>query len=475
MRICFVTEGCYPYVAGGVSSWMHSMIKAFPKVEFVILTIITDRSSSGKFVYELPPNVTEVHEAYLNDSDWSPKRRYFNIPSKAVHALESLVLNKDVDWETVFDYVQRERPSINDLLMGKEFYNIVKTYYDNEFSEITFTDFLWTMRSVYLPLFQVLLTDVPKADIYHCVATGYAGILGCLASRIHGGQLMLSEHGIYTREREEELIQAEWLQGFYKNIWIDHFKKMSQAVYDRAAVVTSLFEHARELQEDLGCPREKQVITPNGIDVTRFENIPQKDENEKYVDIGAFVRVTPIKDIKTLIQAFFTAKQAVPNLRLWIMGPDDEDEEYAAECHQYADHLGLKDVIFTGRINTTEYIGRMDFTILTSISEGQPLVILESYAARKPAIATDVGNCKGLLYGEGDDDLGHAGILTHVMNHRELTAAMIELATHKQMAQKMGEIGYQRLKIKYTIGHMQGMYQSIYKNLAEREGVKWPE
>lgn len=61
------------------------------------------------------------------------------------------------------------------------------------------------------------------------------------------------------------------------------------------------------------------------------------------------------------------------------------------------------DVVFTGRINIRDYLGRMDVTILTSISEGQPLTILESYAAHKPVIATDVGNCYGLIYGESDD------------------------------------------------------------------------
>ena len=54
MRICFVTEGCYPYVVGGVSGWIHSMIKAFPHHEFVILSIIADRSQSANFAYELP-------------------------------------------------------------------------------------------------------------------------------------------------------------------------------------------------------------------------------------------------------------------------------------------------------------------------------------------------------------------------------------------------------------------------------------
>ena len=64
--------------------------------------------------------------------------------------------------------------------------------------------------------------------------------------------------------------------------------------------------------------------------------------------------------------------------------------------------LELDNVVFTGRIDVRDYLGRMDMTILTSISEGQPLTILESYAARKPVIATDVGNCRELIYGEND-------------------------------------------------------------------------
>lgn len=73
MKICLIAEGCYPYVVGGVSSWMHHLIQAFPGQEFILLTIVANRSWSGKFVYELPENVTEVHELYLEDYDWSAK------------------------------------------------------------------------------------------------------------------------------------------------------------------------------------------------------------------------------------------------------------------------------------------------------------------------------------------------------------------------------------------------------------------
>lgn len=49
MRICMVAEGCYPYAVGGVSSWVHSMIRSFPEHEFVILAIVSSRDMRGKF------------------------------------------------------------------------------------------------------------------------------------------------------------------------------------------------------------------------------------------------------------------------------------------------------------------------------------------------------------------------------------------------------------------------------------------
>ena len=64
MKVCIVAEGCYPYVVGGVSGWIHSMIKAFPDMEFIVLAIVSNRSQRGKFVYELPENVSAVYETY---------------------------------------------------------------------------------------------------------------------------------------------------------------------------------------------------------------------------------------------------------------------------------------------------------------------------------------------------------------------------------------------------------------------------
>lgn len=470
MKICMVCEGCYPYVVGGVSSWINSIIRSFPEHEFIILALISRRDAYPGFVYDLPENISMVQEVYLEDLDWGNAGQEFRLGKDESAALRGLFLDENVDWDTIFSIFEHEDISINRVLMGKTFLQAVADTYEEKFSDEVFTDFLWTMRSMYLPLFHVLQTKVPEADLYHCVATGYAGILGVMAQRKYHCGLLVTEHGIYTREREEELVKARWVKGIYKDMWIDQFRKMSMVAYKRADRVTSLFEHARELQEELGCPKEKQVVIPNGVNVERFANVPGKTaEDEEWVNIGAVLRVTPIKDVKTLLRAFSYAKKRLPTLKLWLMGPNNEDEKYAEECYELVDAMHIEDVVFTGRINVTEYIGRMDFTILTSISEGQPLTILEGYAAHKPAIATDVGNCSGLIHGERDD-FGDAGILTHIMNIDEIANAMVKLGRDPALTDRMGEAGYRRVTSFYKISDMEENYRKLYNFFEDR---KW--
>lgn len=481
MKVCIVAEGCYPYVVGGVSGWINSMIKSFPNIEFILLTIVANRSVRGKFVYELPENLTQVYELYLEDCEWEEGererkvRKRFHLSKKERTELTNLVMNRKIEWGVIFDLFQRKGVSVDDLLMGADFFQIVRECYKRQYANIVFSDFLWTMRSIYLPLFWTLKMKVPQADLYHCVATGYAGVLGSMAKHFHNSSLLISEHGIYTREREEELIKANWVKGVYKNIWIEQFKKMSLLAYQKADTVTCLYERAKLLQIDLGCPPEKIRVTPNGINMANLTDIPGKTrEDEQWINAGAVLRVAPIKDVKTMIQAFAFAKEKVPNLKLWIMGPTDEDKKYAQECFDLVKALNVSDVEFTGRINVRDYLGKMDFTLLTSISEGQPLTILESFAAHKPVVATDVGNCRELLFGV-NDGFGDSGILTHIMNIEEIAEAMVTLAQHKELREQMGEAGYKRVKQFYRIEQMKEVYRNIYKEFADQQQIEWTE
>ena len=86
-----------------------------------------------------------------------------------------------------------------------------------------------------------------------------------------------------------------------------------------------------------------------------------------------------------------------------------DDEGYANECYALVEQLQIKNLLFTGRVDVVQYMQKLDFTILTSISEGQPLSVLESMAARRPCVTTEVGCCRELLGGRPGDTFGIAG------------------------------------------------------------------
>lgn len=469
MKICIVVEGSYPYIMGGVSSWVHMLISKTPEVQFVIQALITDRSQRAKFQYQLPENVVEVREIYLQDFDWLGRtgRKKVHLNLKEKQALRSLVFAENIRWGELFDMFQSKAISINGLLMGIDFYDIVREYYEARYSRVLFTEFLWSLRSMYLPMLYVLKDKPVKADIYHSVAAGYSGLWSSMAHHIHQAPFILSEHGIYTREREEELIKASWVKGIYKDIWISQFAKFSLCAYQYADRVVSLFEVAKELEIEFGCPEYKTRVIPNGIDADKFALIPEKDAGDTYINIGSVLRVTPVKDVKTMIHAFYYAKKRVPKLKLWIMGPLDENPEYSAECIELAKYLSPEDIRFTGPIDVRQYIGKMDMCLLTSISEGQPLSILEAFAAKKPCIATNVGNCQGLIYGE-HDHYGEAGIVAPVMSITKLTDAIVTLAEDAGLRKEMGENGYQRVINCYSERECLSSYHSLYKQLYEK-------
>lgn len=464
MKIAMFVEGCYPYVVGGVSSWVQMLLEASKEFDFIIHSLLPDREQSGQFKYQIPSNVLEIREAYLNDDDvvkFFRKKTKMNNHEKV--CFRKLLFGEDIDWLGVFKFFDRKDVSVNDILMGEEFFEIVQDLYIEKYPQCVFTDFLWCVRSLYLPLFTILKVPVAEADCYHAISTGYAGILACKGHYLYNKPVILTEHGIYTREREEEIIKVDWTQGIFKDLWINYFYTLSSCIYNCASQVISLFQASRKIQLELGCPAKKTRIISNGVYAERFKHIPGKDPDDTYINVGAVLRVVPIKDVKTMINAFALAQAKVPNLRLYIMGPTDENPEYYEECLDFIKSFGVENIIFTGRINVKDYLGKMDMTILTSISEGQPLSILESMAASTPCIATDVGGCKELLYGGDKDRLGKSGIIVPVMSIDKIADAIVTLAKDEELRSEMGYTGLLRVKAFYQNEQVTQKYRELYE------------
>lgn len=465
MKVCLIAEGSYPYTFGGVSAWVQMLIKGVPKVDFAIQTIVASRADAKECKFVIPANVTSMHDMFLSDDDVVHKvRKKTTMNTREKDAFRSLLYGKNVDWVTIFNYFEHKDVSINGLLMGKDFYDIVTEFYHDKYSQTVFVDFLWNTRSLYLLLFKVLKTPVENSDIFHCVATGYAGILAAKGKVLYNKPMILSEHGIYTREREEEIIKTSWTQGIYKDIWINYFYCLSDCAYYYADKITSLFKAAQKIQLELGCDPNKTLVIPNGVNIADYADFPRKDPNDKFINIGAMLRVTPIKDVKTLLSAYSFAKEEVPELKLWVMGPTDENPDYYEDCVEMVKVNELKDVEFTGRIKPKDYLAKMDMLILTSISEGQPIVMLEAMAVGIPCIATQVGDCAGLIHGD-HDDMGDCGIVTPTMNVTRIAQALVTLANDPDLRRKMGEIGKKRVADHYTKDGWIEDYAKMYEEL----------
>ncbi|MBN1777838.1 MAG: GT4 family glycosyltransferase PelF [Clostridiales bacterium] len=474
MRICVIAEGCYPFVPGGVSGWLQQMIQSMPQHEFVVWAISAQEKQRGHFAYKLPENVVQVADVYLDaviHETLHENPHSYRLTQPQRDAVQNMLSSKDPDWREIFSLFEGNRLKGVEFLLNRDFFAILKEICREYYPFVGFTDFFWTMRSMFLPLLYLLGGKPPEADLYHSVSAGYAGVLGSMAAQRYKKPYVLTEHGIYTREREEEILRTNWVPPHFKDLWINMFYMFTRCAYRHADKVTSLFSRASLIQQEIGCSAEKCAVIPNGVHAERFESIPLKEPNGQ-IDIGAVVRIVPIKDIKTMLYAFSRVCAEFDKAHLYIMGPTDEDEEYYEECLQLQKDLELSNVTFTGRVNVQEYMARIDFTLLTSISEGQPLAVLEAMAAGRPAVTTNVGCCRELLEGP-DDDFGNAGFCVPVMHQGELAEAMLTLCRSEKIRREMGENGRKRVYALYRHEQMVRNYLDVYRAAQDRAERRW--
>lgn len=469
MKICIIAEGCYPYVAGGVSSWIQMLIKGMPEHEFVICTIAANMDQKGKFKYEIPDNVVEIRENFLDQflDNKAVNHVKYNLTDKEKQAVLDLITKDSPDWNVLFDmFSVKGKYKINDFLSSEAFLDIVMEACKDIYKLTPFNKVFWTIRSMLLPIFNVLLCEIPQADIYHSVSTGYAGILGAMFKYMTQKPYIITEHGIYTREREEEIIKASWVDIYFKHTWIDFFAGMAKIAYEKADRIISLFYGARDLQIAAGADYKKCQVIPNGIKLSRFQNIePIKDDGHP-LTLGGVIRVVPIKDIKTMIYAFEGVKRKVPDARLYLIGPTDEDPDYYKECLELIKNISCPDIEFVGRVNVAEWYGKLDIILLSSVSEGQPFVILEGMASKRPCVATNVGSCEELIWGN-EDGFGQAGEVVPVMNPNLMAKAILKMAENRDYLRTMAMNGYNRVLKFYQEEEFLLAYTNLYEDVTK--------
>ncbi len=491
--VCLILEGTYPYVAGGVSACVYQLIKNLPNINFSIVHIASSGDSVKEFKYPIPNNVKEFHELFLFDFDFPAQSRFkkSKLTPEAFHLL--IEFHRQVRKGNVmlfpklyefFFHPKTKGFELHDLIYSKESWKILTQLYQESGLQSDFSDFFWNARFIYFPAFKVLSSPIPKARIYHTLCTGYAGLYGVAAKVLYQRPLFLTEHGIYTDERRIDITQTEWIPtplpeselkaqrdpGFFKKWWISFFGFLGTLTYQSADAITTIYGGNRLKQLKAGADPEKISIIPNGIDVesatlTTAESCPRK-KNPNTFRIGFMGRVVPIKDVKTFLRAIKIVQEQISNLEVFIMGPTEEDEVYTEECLILTELLGLERVVeFLGSVPPEQYYPTLDVLVLTSISEGQPLVILEASRYGIPVVATDVGACRELLEGRSEEDrtLGVSGVITQMASPHQTAEAILKVLKDESFRKHLGAVALKRVSRFYREKDIMDQYHLLYR------------
>ncbi len=489
--VLLLLEGTFPFVAGGVSSWVNQIIRGFPEIRFGAIFMGSRPEDYGDIRYALPDNLVHLDVVYLFEQQDNPPIKPVKAPAgtmplvERVHGLFETDMKHPRCAHMFAELMDEAGPdgkiSHEVFLYSQAAWDYVKKSYRRKSTDPSFVDYFWTIRNIHTPFWRLreVALRCPQARIYHSVSTGYAGILGVLLKHRNKRPFMLSEHGLYVKERKIDLYQAQWLKdnrsvferdpsrvSYFRQLWIRFFEHLGYVTYQAADDIVALYEANRQRQLLDGAPPERSSNIPNGIDVERFAPLRLLRPAIPPPVLCLIGRVVPIKDIKTFIRAMRTVVNRLPAAEGWIAGPEDESPEYARECKELVSQLGLEGKVkFLGFQQLTELLPKVGLVVLSSISEALPLVILEGYAAGVPTLATDVGSCRQLVYGlPGEDEaLGVAGRVVRIADPAALADAALELLTDPDEWQRASCAAIQRVEKYYSQNIMFDRYRALYE------------
>jgi glycosyltransferase involved in cell wall biosynthesis len=481
--VCLILEGTYPYVPGGVSTWTHDLIRAQESLSFHVLALLPPDAGQPAARYELPPNVTGITQVKLQDlPQGSRGLRGAEVLFQQIEQVLTAVVTRG-DLDALGQLIAAFEPyggrlGAQLLLDSKPAWDLMLRMYERSLSMSSFPDYFWSWRCLLGGLYSVVLGPLPRARVYHTISTGYAGLYAARAHLETGRPALLTEHGIYTNERRIEIAMADWLfeaptAGLtvdrtakdLKDFWIETFTNYSRLCYQTCSKIITLFAGNQRLQLADGAPRDRLMVVPNGIHFEKFAAVAREQRSPRNT-IALIGRVVPIKDVKSYIRMCEHLRRRVPDLKALVIGPTEEDKEYAAECQALVERLDLSDVVsFTGRVRLEDYLGRIDVTVLTSISEAQPLTILEAGAAGIPAVATDVGACREMIEGRADEHpaLGPGGAVTRLSDPRATADAVLHLLTDPEWYERCSSALRERVRRYYSHAEVVEAYRSLYQ------------
>ncbi len=319
----------------------------------------------------------------------------------------------------------------------------------------TRTFFSWFVPYDYWQLIRLVRQEKP--DIVHCHGAK-ANIAGLLVKLFCRATVITTVHSDY---------QLDYMNSAAKRFTIGAMNARALRHIDYYVTVSELFK-SMLISRDFD--PHKCMSIYNGLDFSEkaapFDKVAWLrqsgiDYEEGDVVLGILARLTPVKDIPTLLQAFAKARQGNPRLKLLIGGDGEDTEALKAQ----AAALGLgKSVSFMGWVtDVPHFFAACDIDVLCSISESFPYSILEGIREGCAVITSDVGGMNRLI------DSGENGYIFQPKDVDTFAQYILELSRDAAKRRRFADALYEKASSLYSLDSMAATQSRIYEDIARLE------
>ena len=467
-RILLTTEGTYPYALGGVSSWCDLLIRGLQEFDWRVLPIVA--ADGRPALYELPAHARECGPIEVWCERMPHGRRggrpRAELPGRLVRGL----LGWHGDTDAVLDewlWCRRYPAGVRRAFRSGRGWAAFLAGLDDVLEErvpeagtpprldlveaaALYQTLYWTARTATVP--------TPEADVLHVTAAGWSAIPALVHKALHGTPMVLTEHGVYVREAYLAAVRNGGSPGS-RFTATRLARGLARAAYAGADVICPVTDANAYWEMGLGIDPTKILVLYNGL---RAPTAPTPPPGARLVvSVG---RIDPLKDIHTLLRVADETLRLVPDARFRHYGAVTPGEEaYGRSCFALHERLGLGDRFrFMGR--TTDPNGAVrgaDVVLMTSISEGLPMSVLEAMGQARPVVSTGVGGVPDVVKG--------CGVVTAPGDDHALAMAVVMLLRNPELAWRLGRRGHGRLgRIFNEAGCVDGYRELLHTLTRER-------
>ncbi len=458
-HVALLTEGCYPYVTGGVSTWCDQLVRGLPDHSFELVAITGGQDDVPR--YPLPGNVHGLRAVPL--WGWTaPARPLRGADKKAFLAgvrpfLQSLVdtTAPQSDFADGLRFLLRHAGTA-DLSSALRCPEVAEELADAwraaRGEPMTVHDVLSSLELLEHSL-RPLSAPPVVADLCHAVSNGLPALLALASKWTYGIPFVMSEHGVYLRERYLAFrsLHCPWP---VKSVVLAFFRRLTVTAYAEAARIAPVNVYNQRWQVEHGADPDLIVTAFNGVDADSYPVAVGEPDVPTVSWVG---RIDPLKDLVTLVDGFAAVHRRMPEARLRLFGPTPPGNAgYEALVRDRVTRAGLDGVVtFEGPVSpvsTAYQAGHV--VVLSSISEGLPYTIIEAMMCGRPTVSTEVGGVPEVV--------GDTGLLVPARDPERLADALVTVLTDAGMRRDLSARGRERALAHFRVDQMLATIRGIY-------------